>query len=302
MSFPLMPLIPPTGVLGVDWVAVGSISPADDLAQVSVSPSGVWVVTTDNITGRLYRSTDYGTTWSTRTLPNPDSTRGSAYGNGLFVVSEDGGDRVHSSADGLTWTSRYTGTNSNYNARFNDGYFVIGSSPGVGGATLASANGTTWASQSQTTAFGAEGRCGIYVASLGRTFLAGVSSTAKYVNTIPTASAAWTGDSTGVPATSFDVAWSPTASVAVLVGSAGIYSSTDLITWTQRFAASNFYGVAWCDTQFVAVGSAGKISTSPDGVTWTSRTSGTSSALYGVAFQGGVILVTGFDGTVLRSS
>jgi len=302
MSFPLMPLVQPASTPGVDWAAVGSISPADDLAQVSVSASGVWVVANDDITGRVYVSTNYGTTWSNPSTSSGGATRGSAHGGGLFVVSEDGNDRILSSTNGSTWTSRFTGTADHYNARFNDGYFVIGTDTASGGAIIASANGTSWTLNPQGVVGTAATRCGIYVASLGRTFAAGASSQAKYVNAIPTSATAWTGTSTGVPATSFDVAWSPTGSVAVLVGSAGIYSSTDLITWTQRFAATNFYGVAWCDTQFVAVGSAGKISTSPDGVTWTSRTSGTANALYGVAAQGGVILVTGVGGTVLRSS
>jgi hypothetical protein len=52
----------------------------------------------------------------------------------------------------------------------------------------------------------------------------------------------------------------------------------------------------------VAVGSAGKIFTSPNGVTWTSRVSGSANDLYGVASQGGVILAVGSLGTVLRSS
>jgi hypothetical protein len=60
--------------------------------------------------------------------------------------------------------------------------------------------------------------------------------------------------------------------------------------------------VAWCDDQFVAVGSLGKIFTSPNGVAWTARASGTSNDLYGVARLGDTILAVGSLGTVLRSS
>jgi hypothetical protein len=304
MSFPLMPVVNPSSNPGVEWRPVGSISSFDNLAQVSVSPSGVWVATSDDISGRIYTSTNYGATWSSSSPSFVNETRGSAYGGTRFVVSEDGDTRVLSSPDGSSWTNRYNGATINYNARFNDGYFVIGSASSTvpGGAILASADGVNWTFAAQGAVGTTNTRCGIYVASLGRTFAAGASSQAKYVDAVPTAATPWTGNSTGVPITSFDVTWSPVASIAVLVGSGGVYSSTDLISWTLRVAVTNFYGVAWCDTQFVAVGSVGKIYTSPDGVTWTSRTSGTSSALYGVASQGGVILATGWDGTVLRSS
>ena len=53
--------------------------------------------------------------------------------------------------------------------------------------------------------------------------------------------------------------------------------------------------------QFVAVGAAGTILTSPDGIAWTSRTSGTTSFLSGVTFGAGKHVVVGDNGTVLTS-
>ena len=55
-------------------------------------------------------------------------------------------------------------------------------------------------------------------------------------------------------------------------------------TWTLRsWRFGAFYGVTYGNGTFVAVGGYGTILTSPDGVTWTRRTSGTSNWLEGVA-------------------
>ncbi|HET9553899.1 MAG TPA: Ig-like domain-containing protein, partial [Anaeromyxobacteraceae bacterium] len=60
---------------------------------------------------------------------------------------------------------------------------------------------------------------------------------------------------------------------------------------------SDLYGVAWCTNQFVAVGTGGTILTSPDGTTWTARTSNDSRALYAVACSASRILAVGNSGT-----
>jgi hypothetical protein len=52
---------------------------------------------------------------------------------------------------------------------------------------------------------------------------------------------------------------------------------------------------------FVAVGEWGTILTSPDGVTWTARTSGTSNLLYDVTYGNGTFVAVGEWGTILTS-
>ena len=53
---------------------------------------------------------------------------------------------------------------------------------------------------------------------------------------------------------------------------------------------------------FVAVGDNGKILTSSDGTTWTSRTSGTTEYLRGGAYGNSTLVVVGSSGTILTSS
>jgi hypothetical protein len=50
------------------------------------------------------------------------------------------------------------------------------------------------------------------------------------------------------------------------------------------------------------VGSSGTILTSPDGITWTSRASGTTDYLFGIAWSGTKFAVVGgYGGNILTS-
>jgi hypothetical protein len=84
--------------------------------------------------------------------------------------------------------------------------------------------------------------------------------------------------------------------VFVVVGSAGtIRTSPDWITWTSRSSgvSSSLNGVIYGKGLFVAVGTGGVILTSPDGITWTSRSSGTTNDLLAITYGNGVFVVVG---------
>ena len=103
-------------------------------------------------------------------------------------------------------------------------------------------------------------------------------------------------------ATLNNIAWS--GSLYVGVKSDGtIYTSPDGVTWTTRTSGSvnNLLSVIWSGTQFVVVGSNGTILTSPDGVTWTTQTSGTLNNLTSVIWSGTQFVVVGVSGTILTS-
>jgi hypothetical protein len=90
------------------------------------------------------------------------------------------------------------------------------------------------------------------------------------------------------------------ARVLVAVGTTGsaayVATSTDGASWTsQTVSGSPLNGVCYSSSLDLhcAVGNAGTILTSDDaGVTWTSRTSGTSLALTGVAWNGSIFVAT----------
>jgi len=105
------------------------------------------------------------------------------------------------------------------------------------------------------------------------------------------------------------------AFVYVAVGAAGnIFTSTDnLATWTLATfnAGKDLFSVSYLGGIFIATGANGTLLTSPDAITWTSRTSNpptsASTALRGTAFgtgsaaAGASFVVVGDAGTILTS-
>jgi len=64
----------------------------------------------------------------------------------------------------------------------------------------------------------------------------------------------------------------------------------------------DLHGVTYGNGMFVAVGEEGTILTSPNGLAWTLRPSGTAYPLYDVAYANGLYVVVGYYGTVITSS
>ena len=61
-------------------------------------------------------------------------------------------------------------------------------------------------------------------------------------------------------------------------------------------------GVTYANSTFMSVGDSGTILTSPDGSSWTSRTSGTSNSLYGVTYGNSTFVAVGGYGYIRTSS
>jgi len=109
----------------------------------------------------------------------------------------------------------------------------------------------------------------------------------------------WQSRSTGITAPLNDVIW--TGSQYVMVGGyytvccySRILTSPDGIVWTERTSGTYaLQSVAWSGTQFVAVGDEGAVITSPDGITWTVRSSGTTERLFSVVWSGTRFIAAG---------
>ena len=86
------------------------------------------------------------------------------------------------------------------------------------------------------------------------------------------------------------------------VPAAPLPQTSPAFVWAHRTSGTTkpLAAVAFAHGRFVAVGQAGTILLSDDGVTWTSVPSGTSAALAGVAFDGKVVAV-GFNNRTLVS-
>jgi hypothetical protein len=98
-----------------------------------------------------------------------------------------------------------------------------------------------------------------------------------------------------------------TGSQYVAVGDSSTGTSPDGLSWSWAplpAAGGGFDGlneVAWNGRFLVAVGQNGAVETSPDGTTWTSRTSGVSAELNAVAVTPDGFICGGAQGTVLTS-
>jgi hypothetical protein len=78
--------------------------------------------------------------------------------------------------------------------------------------------------------------------------------------------------------------------------------SIDAWYWRNSLAqVNNLYSVTYGSDLFVAVGDNGIIVTSPDGVTWTPRTSSMANRLNGIAYGNGIYVAVGEYGRILTS-
>ena len=90
----------------------------------------------------------------------------------------------------------------------------------------------------------------------------------------------------------------------VVVGNSGkILTSTDGISWTTRTSGttSHLQAVSYEAGKFIAVGQSGRIITSTDGISWTLRTSGISTYLFGVTYGNNNYVTVGASGKILTS-
>lgn len=83
--------------------------------------------------------------------------------------------------------------------------------------------------------------------------------------------------------------------------------SSGSLTWTlrrQMNTTASIYGIAYNGTNlYVAYGGSGELYTSPDGITWTSRTSGFGTqSIYQVAYGNGLWVAVGTNGVITTST
>ena len=89
--------------------------------------------------------------------------------------------------------------------------------------------------------------------------------------------------------------------VTVLVGDQSLARSSDLRSWELRPAPSAFSDVAFGQGAFVAVGDAGAVFRSSDGLDWVPQNSGTSVHLSDILYRAGLFVAVGDGGTILTS-
>lgn len=243
--------------------------------------------------GTIASSAD-GIAWTAQTSGTVQSLYAVAWSGTRFVAVGSGG-IILSSPDGMTWTSRASGTTNNLFGIASSGtqLVVVGGTSAlpatsyvVGGTSiiLTSTDGINWTTQTSST------KTLVGVAWSGSRYIAvGPLTSPSQVVLVSADGISWTphqwftpfGADGGPGAGLIAVTWAGTRFVAA---SSGITSSADGTSWTTPVYVANglnLTALAWSGTQTVAVGANGLIFTSPDGATWTSRSSGLTIVLNG---------------------
>lgn len=255
---------------GLAWERIQTPETVNQLSEVTASATTYVVV---GLAGVIYTSTD-ARVWVSRNSGATSEIRGVTWSGSLFAACRTGGTQnVITSPDGITWTPQTTVSAQNQNdIHFANGIFVC---VGNAGTIQTSNNGTTWTAATSNTTQQLNGVT--YDAASGLWVAVGVTGTVVYSTTPATT---WTNGTanTGTTKTLNEVAFFGGLFVAIGSGQTIITNSAANIqaggTWASRTAnvSSTLTGIATNGTSVVVTGSNNGITTSPDGITWTSRT------------------------------
>jgi len=252
---------------GDQFVAVG------DSGTVKTSPDGeTWTSRSTGLAGNMHLKS---VAWSDSLLTAVGRDRNT--GKPLVLVS----------ADGISWTQRSMATLPDFDlfvVEWTGSAFVA---MGQFGHTLVSPDGTAWSHHS-VDAYIIHGLCwdGSYLVAVGKG-----GEIFRTAEAAPTEEGDWTRIFAS-DATKFihDMATGEVSgeSLTVAVGDGGqvLESDDEFNTTTSRKVSyQNLNGIAatgMTDKRFIVVGSGGAVLTSPDSVTWTSQTSGTTQTLWAI--------------------
>jgi len=311
---------------GITWVNTNS-GTTSNLTTITYG-SGTFVAGGAN--GTIIYSTD-GKVWQKSGAVSYTTVNNIAFGNSLFVaVTLLGG--IYTSSTGVTWTARTSGVTTPLNS------VVFGSTKfvavGSGGLILTSSDNTatSWSNQTvgNSDLLGVNYQGSTFVAT-GKNNKALYSSdgTTWYRSLIDTFVAVTSDGTFGWAITSWGDVYKATttsfayvASVAsgienftniynngaglftVLTGSGGIYTSSNGSTWTSRTSgvSTGLNELYYDGTTWVVVGDSGVILTSTNGTTFTSRTSGVTNNLLSVyKLSTTTWIAVGVSGTIVTS-
>jgi predicted RecA/RadA family phage recombinase len=207
-----------------------------------------------------------------------NSWRQVTYGNGIFVAVAYTGtnNRVITSPDGITWTSRTSATENNWlSVTYGNSLFVAVANSGTNDRVMTSPDGITWTSRTS-----AADNDWLSVTYGNNLFVAVASTgTSDRVMTSPDG-ITWTSRTSAADNDWESVIYGNSLFVAVADSGTNnrVMTSPDGINWTSRTSAANnnWQSVTYGNSLFVAVANSGtgdRVMTSPDGINWTSKTS-----------------------------
>jgi hypothetical protein len=243
----------------------------------------------NNLMRNTFSNTTLGTravsTWTTRVTPS-NSWFGVCWSPelGLFcaVATSGTGNRVMTSSDGITWTTRASATDNVWNDVCWSpelGLFCSVASTGTGNRVMTSPDGITWTTRAN--AVDNDWSSVNWSPELGLFCAVAITGTGNRVMTSPDGNT-WTSRVSAADNGWLNVCWSPELSLFCAVSYTGtgdrVMTSPDGITWTTRASAANQWWetVCWSPELGLFCAVAGdailnSIMTSPDGIIWTIR-------------------------------
>jgi len=216
-----------------------------------------------------------GVAWTEGPLKGMFTPAGIAWSGSAFAVVGELG-RIMSSLDGVVWNPRSRGPRNDLRALAWSGqrYVAVGNAKHV----LTSTNGVLWTRHP----LGADEYLSALAWGNGKFVALG---SLGVVMTSPDG-LTWT-QHASLPVNNFnDLIFNGTKFVGVghTVNNGVIVTSTDGVNWTIVNTPLPVMAVAWNGFMHVAVGALGSVLTSPNAVTWTPQSSGTTELLDGITF------------------
>lgn len=198
-------------------------------------------------------------------------------------------------AAGINWEYVNSGTHDQLNSIvWNGSTFVT---VGQGGAILSSTDGESWIRQTSGTTSNLksiEWNGSLFVVADSKDILTSTDG----VN--------WTKQPVGVDGTITSLAWNGSMFVGGIGNSPSgndVIISSDGVNWSILNRSFNaFEDIVWAKGMFVAVHEGGNISTSQDGLNWTSQSSPVSDRLHGITSDGNQFVAVGDSGKIVTSS
>lgn len=139
----------------------------------AISDSGQYQYTVCATGGTIYRSSDYGATWTAGSA-NAGTTVVSCDGTGMRVLSNYTSGIVYSNDYGSSWATNTTFTNCvAVHISNNGGYWVSGSNNVSNGTRMSTDNGSSWTSIRTV----AEAIANVKVTNTGKVFLVNINTT-----------------------------------------------------------------------------------------------------------------------------